>query len=142
MIRMTLEKALEVSKGITALNGLVVVANEVAPMVLSSGLFSNKKSQEEAQIKLNKAGLLVVKGSIVAPVKAGDRVSVLPGAEPMISRVVTTEELLDDIPKEDKQAFREKTGKFKGMREDDLSKYYKKYLILTFHPLNFGAILS
>lgn len=139
MEKLTLEKALELSKNITPLNGEILVMNEVAPMVSSTGLISDKKTQEEQQQQMNKGGLLVIKGaseSNASPL-IGKRVTIREHSQPGLVRVITTEEILDDIPEKSKEQLE------KGhVRKQDISKYYKKYLVLTFHPTAFTAIIE
>lgn len=136
---LTLKKAKTICKDIKGLNGTAVLINEVAPMVSSTGMILNEAAQKEEQTKLNKKGLMVVTCIEHSDFKEGDRITIIPNSDPVYHTVLTSKEVLDDIPAQIKEDLKNNTGRFEDMNEANRSMYYKKYVVFVYHPIFFAS---
>lgn len=143
----SLQKAKELCKFIKKpLNGGVVLLNCNLPTINLNGLSVDKNTQAQQQKAFNqKNGLLVVKVEGESTVQEGDRVILSPSAEQGItySKLLSTEELYDDIPDSVRKTYLEEASEqgAKGF-QNRADLLYKKYIILVVHPAHFSVILE
>lgn len=139
----SLKEAKEIASFInTPKNGQIILLNSVAPMQSASGIFIDKKIQEQNQEQLNRQGMLVVDSSSCDDLKDGDRVLLNQHSQFNVTRVITSSKLLNGLNLVVEEGVTNKIGKYSTMTPEVLSAFYRKYVVIVLHPTQIACTLS
>lgn len=105
-----------------------VLINPVAPMVRHSGVSIDEETQKSLQHDINKQGLCVAIPEKESVYTKGDRVIVRNHFDPVYTRVITTEEFLDNLAPNVVERIKSPDTKY---TKEIRSAHYKKYLVLV-----------